>query len=230
LASAPERYRGVRQIIMEHPSDAPYRFFYTGRPPSGIYHHPNFRDGYRELAKRGLSFEATGFHVQLPEIIKLADAFPDTVLVLNHMTVAMGLDMNQEQKAELFLEWSEGLRALAQRPNAVCKVGGLGMPTWGFGFEERTDHIGYLELAETWRPFVETAIEIFGPDRCMLESNFPPDARSCGYVPLWNALKHIVSDYSAAEKADLFYKTAARTYRIDLSNLNMINNPLDAGQ
>jgi predicted TIM-barrel fold metal-dependent hydrolase len=128
----------------------------------------------------------------------------------------MGLEMTAAERGELFRAWREGLRDVARRPNVVCKVGGLGMATWGFGFETRPDVIGYLELADTWRPFVETAIELFGPERCMLESNFPPDGRSCGFVPLWNALKHIVAGYSPAEKRALFSGTAARTYRIEL--------------
>lgn len=216
LATAPERFRGIRQITMEHPSDAPFRYFFTGRPPAGVFQHPKFRDGLRQLAQRNLIYDATGFHLQLPDISALADAFPDTTIVVNHMTVAMGLEMNTEERNALFREWRENLRDTAQRPNVVCKIGGMGMPIWGFGFETRKDAVGYKELAETWRPFVESAIECFGTNRCMMESNFPPDGRSCGYVPTWNALKHIVSEASAEEKADLFHKTASRVYRIAL--------------
>jgi predicted TIM-barrel fold metal-dependent hydrolase len=88
------------------------------------------------------------------------------------------------------------------------------MPFWGFGLERRVEPIGYRELASLWRPYVETAIEAFGVNRCMMESNFPPDGRSCGYVPLWNALKYIVKGSSAEEKAALFHGTATRVYRI----------------
>ena len=222
-AAAPERFRGVRQITMEHPSDAPFRYFFTGRPPAGVFRHPRFREGFRQLANRGLTYDATGFHLQLEDIASLADAFPDTTLIINHMTVAMGLDMTSDMRADLFREWQEALRETAKRPNIVCKVGGLGMPHWGFGFETRLDPIGYLELADTWRPFVETAIELFGPNRCMLESNFPPDGQSAGYVPTWNALKYIVSDASAEEKHDLFFKTASRVYRLDMSFINALS-------
>lgn len=216
MAAAPDRLRGMRQIIMEHHSDAPYRYFFTGRPPSGTYHHPKFRDGVRQLAQRGLIFEATGFHGQLPDIAAIADAFPDMTVILNHMTIVMGLDMSAEQRADLFRDWREKLTDIARRPNVQCKIGGFGLPFWGLGLEGREDAIGYEELAEAWRPMVETAIELFGPDRCMMESNFPPDARTCGYVPLWNAFKHITRDCSASERAALFHDTAARTYRLDL--------------
>jgi len=216
LMAAPERFRGIRQITMEHPSDAPFRYFFTGRPPSGVFQHSKFRDGFREIAKRRLTYDATGFHLQLPDISELADAFPDTTIIVNHMTVAMGLGMNEQERRELFNEWRENLRDTARRPNVVCKISGLGTPIWGFGFEERKDAVGYKELAVKWRPFVESTIELFGTNRCMMGSNFPPDGRSSGYVPTWNALKHIVSKLSSEEKADLFHKTAARVYRIDL--------------
>lgn len=57
-------------------------------------------------------------------------------------------------------------------------------------------------------------IELFGPKRCMFESNFPVDKRSCSYHVLWNAFKRIASKYSASEKADLFKDTAVRVYRL----------------
>ncbi|WP_108258407.1 amidohydrolase family protein [Mangrovicoccus ximenensis] len=216
ISAAPDRFRGIRQIVMDHPSDVPFRYFFTGRPPQGIYGDPAFREGFRELAARGLTYDATGFHLQLPQIAALADDFPDTPVIVNHMTVAMGLEMTAEERAALFAEWKAGLAEVAKRPNAVCKIGGLGMPIWGFGFDTRETKPGSKELAAAWRPFVETAIELFGPERAMMESNFPPDARSCGYVELWNALKRITSGCSAEEKAALYSGTAARVYRIAL--------------
>jgi L-fuconolactonase len=215
LETAPDRFRGVRQITIEHPSDAPYRYM-THPPPRGVLKSSGFRPAFRHLAPRGLSFDAAVFHHQLPEIADLADAFADTTIVLNHMGMAMALDMDSQGRAEIFHSWGNALRDLARRPNVVCKVGGLGMPFWGFGLETRSDPIEHLELAAAWKPYIETAIEAFGASRCMMESDFPMDGRSCGFVPLWNALKHIVRTYSLEEKFALFHGTAARVYRIPL--------------
>jgi predicted TIM-barrel fold metal-dependent hydrolase len=124
------------------------------------------------------------------------------------------MNMSAPARAEVFDAWRTHLFSLARQPNVLCKIGGLGTLYWGFGFELRDDPVGYLELAEAWRPYVETAVEAFGADRCMLESDFPPDSRSCGFVPLWNAFKHILKDVPADEKAALFHRTAARAYRI----------------
>ncbi|MBS0476960.1 MAG: amidohydrolase family protein, partial [Proteobacteria bacterium] len=189
------------------------------RPPSGILRSPGFRPAFAELAKRGLSFDAAVFGNQLPDLAELADAFPDTTIVLNHMGTAMGLEMSESERADLFIQWRYALSDLAKRDNVMCKVGGLGLPTWGFGFDQRPDPVGYLELADRWRPYVETAIEAFGESRCMMESNFPMDGRSCGFVPLWNALKHITRNCSQTGKEQLFYGTAARVYRMKVNAL-----------
>jgi predicted TIM-barrel fold metal-dependent hydrolase len=70
------------------------------------------------------------------------------------------------------------------------------------------------ELASIWRPYIETCIEEFGTERCMMESNFPVDKQSCGYGVLWNAMKRITLNFSAAEKSDLYFNNAQRVYRI----------------
>ena len=49
-----------------------------------------------------------------------------------------------------------------------------------------------------------------------MESNFPVDKQSCGYGVLWNALKRITRNHSAADKAAMYHDTAARVYRLDV--------------
>jgi L-fuconolactonase len=217
MQRAPERFRGVRQVVFDYPDDSAYRHA-TIRVPQGVLHHPQFRNAFRHLGPRGLSFDASVFSVQLADVMQLADAFPDTSIVLNHAGIAMGLDKSDSERSELRRKLLVDLAELARRPNVTCKIGGLGMPYWGFGMnEEATDRVfGYRALAEVWAPYVEGCIAAFGPQRCMMESNFPVDGRTCGYVPLWNALKFIVRNYSADEKAALFHRTAKRVYRLDL--------------
>jgi L-fuconolactonase len=215
IAAGGNRFRGIRQVAIWHPSPDPYRFIMT-RPVKDLMTGVGFRAGFSQLAKRGLSFDAAVFHPQLGELAGLADEFPDTPIVLNHLGFAMAMGTVESARKEVFKIWRSSLRELARRPNVMVKVGGLGMPFWGFGFEERKGPVGFEELAETWAPYVETGIEIFGADRCMMQSNFPADGHSCGYVPLWNALKTIVKSYSPADKAKLFSRTASRVYNIPI--------------
>jgi L-fuconolactonase len=103
---------------------------------------------------------------------------------------------------------------LAKCPNVNMKLGGLGMTSFGFGFEFEDTPPSSEKLAETWRPYIETCIEAFGANRCMFESNFPPDKQSCGYTELWNAFKHLTKNASADEKRALYSGTAARVYKL----------------
>ncbi|MEQ9122521.1 MAG: amidohydrolase family protein, partial [Alphaproteobacteria bacterium] len=70
-------------------------------------------------------------------------------------------------------------------------------------------------LATLWRPYIEPCIELFGPDRCMVESNFPVEKMGIGYGPLWNAFKRITAGASADEKAAIYSRTAKRVYKLD---------------
>jgi L-fuconolactonase len=216
LAAAPERFRGVRHVTLDYPNERPFRYLMTYRPPAGILENADVPAALAEISKRGLTFDAAIYDPSLTKITAFADRFPDLTFVLDHMAVAVGVDMNANEKAEVFARWRSDLRSLAKRQNVVCKIGGLGMPVWGFEFEARPDVIGHEELAAAWSPYVTTAIEAFGAGRCMMESNFPPDGRSCGYIPLWNALKYIVRGASKNEKTALFSGTASRVYNIHL--------------
>ena len=65
-------------------------------------------------------------------------------------------------------------------------------------------------------PWLTYVIESFGPNRCMFESNFPPDKVSFSYNVMYNAFKRMSKDYSPSERADLFHDTATRAYRITI--------------
>ncbi|WLT08171.1 amidohydrolase family protein [Bartonella apihabitans] len=218
LERAGTRFKGVRQNIIDDKSPLPFKFV-TNRPPHDLVNHPDFTKGLAEVEKRHLTFDIGAFHHQLPQIAKLADAFPDLVIVLNNMGHVMALGLDEKEKKEALQTWRNNLRELAKRQNVVCKIGGLGLPFFGFNLHERKDVVTSKELVTLWRPYIETAIEAFSVERSMMESDYPMDGRSCGYVPLWNALKLCVSGASKEEKDNLFYKVAARTYRINIEGL-----------
>ena len=108
------------------------------------------------------------------------------------------------------------MAAIAACNNVYLKLGGIGMPMMGFRWDKRDKPATSAELAEAWSDPIQYAIEVFGAERCMFESNFPVDKRGVGYVPLWNSFKLIASSCSTDEKRDLFYNTAARAYRLPL--------------
>jgi predicted TIM-barrel fold metal-dependent hydrolase len=94
------------------------------------------------------------------------------------------------------------------------KLGGLGMSYFAHGYDQRATPATSTELAAGWGPCFEHCIEHFGADRCMFESNFPPDRDTVGYAVLWNVFKRVASRYSEAERHALFFGTAQRAYRM----------------
>ena len=175
---------------------------------------PKFREGFAELSKLGLTFDSWHFHPQLPDLVDLARAFPQQTIIVDHVGGVLGVGQYAGKKAEIMPIWKKSLRELAACPNVNIKLGGLGMTSFGFGFEFRDVPPSSQELADTWRPYIEPCIEAFGVGRCMFESNFPPDKQSCGYTELWNAFKIVTEKASAAEKTALYSGTAARVYRL----------------
>jgi L-fuconolactonase len=183
-------------------------------PPPDLLLDPRFREGFSRLAPLGLSFDAWLYHPQLPQLVDLVDAYPDTRVIVDHIGGLVGIGPYSARSSESFDHWKSSLRELARRPNVFLKVGGMNMRLHGCAFIDRDRPPTSTELADAWKLHVETCIEIFGPDRCMFESNFPPDKCGVSAVVLWNAFKRLAGPYSKDEKTALFSGTAIRAYRL----------------
>ena len=206
------RFRGIRYISASHPDEAA-RGSSVNRP-AGLLMNGKVREGFARLHPLGLSFDAWMYFTQLGELADLARAFPETPIVLDHVGGAIGIGPYAGRRDEVFAEWKRSIGEVARCPNVHVKLGGLGMRLFGFDV-----HAGELppsseQLATLWRPYIETCIEAFGPERAMFESNFPVDKGSGSYQLFWNAFKRIAAGCSAAEKTALFSGTASRFYRL----------------
>ncbi len=207
------RFRGIRYGVAWDGSDAVGKFASRIVPPRLVLDR-TFREGFAQLGKLGLSFESWQYHPQLADAADLARAFPDTTFILNHVGGVLGVGPYSGRRPEILAAWRKDIATLAACPNVNVKLGGVGMTTFGFDFHERDTPPGSEELAAAWRQYIEPCIEAFGVDRCMFESNFPPDKQSGGYTELWNAFKRITAGASAAEKKALYSGTAARVYKL----------------
>ena len=212
ITSGGGRFRGIRFITATHPDQAAWGSAVLR--PAGLLMDRRVREGFARLAPLGLSFDAWMYHAQLGELADLARAFPATPIVLDHVGGPIGLGRYAGKRDDVFAEWSARIRELAQCPNVHVKLGGLGMRMFGFTVHAQELPPSSEELAALWRPYIETCIAAFGPQRAMFESNFPVDKGSCGCAALWNAFKRIAAGCSAAEKQALFSGTARRFYRL----------------
>ena len=215
IAAGQGRFGGIRHSSAWD-ADPDVAGMYATRP-KGLLLDSTFRNGFACLAPLGLSFDAWLFHPQIGELIDLARAFPNTRIVLDHCGGPVGIGRFAGKREETFPVWKASIREIAKCPNVSVKLGGLAMCLLGYDFHLRAIPPSSEDAAAAWRPYIETCIEAFGPDRAMFESNFPPDKGQCSYQVIFNAFKRIAAQYSEPEKTALFSKTATDFYRLQLA-------------
>ena len=205
-------FRGVRDALSraEHP-DA---MMIPGRAPRDLYLDPSFRRGVARLGERGLTYDSWHYHHQNREFLELARATPGTTMVLDHFGTPIGVGPYASQREEIFAQWKVDIADIAALPNTVAKIGGLAMPDNGFGWNTADRPPTSDEFLAQQSRYYLHAIECFGPDRCMFESNFPVDRLSLSYRVLWNAYKKMTIGFSTSERAALFSGTASRVYKV----------------
>ncbi|MEO0033306.1 MAG: hypothetical protein RIS94_3064, partial [Pseudomonadota bacterium] len=204
--------RGIRHSVSRDPA------FPDGvvlRPAAeGLLADPAYRTGLRTVQRMGLSYDAMLYNCQLAELMDMADALPGLPIVLDHIGCILGVGLYEGREAELRAQWQRDMAELARRDNVTVKIGGFGMIVCGARWHEAEHPPASAVLADAWRPYVETCIDLFGADRCMFESNFPVDKAMYPYRTLWNAFKRLTAAASPDERAALFSGTASGFYRI----------------
>ena len=171
------------------------RRIYQDEPDPAFCLRPDFVTGVRALADYGLSFDLCLKHPQLQSTIGLVDACPNVPMVLDHIAKP-GIS------AGLMQPWADQMRELAKRENVVCKLSGVAA-------EAATDW-----TAETLRPYMEVALEAFGPARIMFGGDWPVSTLAITY-PAWVALvDEVIADLSETEQRQIYCATARAFYRL----------------
>jgi predicted TIM-barrel fold metal-dependent hydrolase len=205
-------FRGIRDALSR--ADEPGALTIPGRAAGGKFENPAFVRGVRRLGERGLTYDSWHYHHQNREFLSLARSAPGTTMVLDHFGTPVGVGRWAGRHDEIFASWRRDIDEIAALPNVVAKIGGLAMPDNGFGWHTAERPPTSDEFVTAQKRWYEHAIQAFGPDRCMFESNFPVDRLSLSYRTFWNAAKKIASGYSETEKDALFRGTAARVYSL----------------
>ena len=208
-AASPNRFRGIRHSVGWDPHPE-----VEDREIQGCLANQGYRSGAQALSGMGLCLETSRYFPQMPELAEFAKAIPDLTIVLNHLGGLMRVGPYGNRDDEVMASWRSGIDAVAERPNIIMKLGGVGMPRIGFDWHARTKPVGSEEMAQSIAPYINYSIEKLGSNRCMFESNFPVDKVSFSYNVMYNAFKLVSQGYSASERAEMFHDTAARVYRI----------------
>ena len=182
--------RGIRQQLHWHDNEM-YRF--ASSPD--LLSSAKLQANIAKLAAFDWCFELQVFAAQMRAAFDLAAACPDVTFVLQH--AGMLENVTEAGRAR----WKEGMKRLADRPNVVCKLSGLGT----FIHRNDPDHVEDITLqAVTW----------FGAERCLFGSNFPIEKLWTGYGPLIDAYRQATAGMSDADRQAIFSHTAKRVYRL----------------
>lgn len=212
--AAGEFFSGIRHATAFHPN-----------PPKGnrrigqienIMLEQSFREGFSQLRDFNIPFDAWLLYDQIPELVDLANKNEDIPIVLNHLGGPIGIGLTCLNREAVFNDWKSNLNNLSNCENVKIKLGGLCMPINGWSWDSRLKPIDLREIYNYQADIYKFVIDLFGPERCMFESNFPIDRLSVSYQTLWNFFKLIGLNYNASEREYLFSKTCLETYDLKL--------------
>lgn len=176
--------RGIRQVL------------HSTSTPKGYCLQPDFIRGIRHLGELGLTFDVCLPEAYLDDCVKLAEACPDTRLILDHCG-------NPSVQAGVQDSWKRNIARIAERPNVACKISGI----------VATAKPGAWS-AEDLAPFILHCREAFGPDRILFGSDWPVCKLAATLRQWVTALRQIISDWPTSDQRKLLRENAVRWYRL----------------
>ena len=193
---ASPRCEAQLEEFLDHPRFVGVRHVVQDEPDDRFILRPSVQRGLAVLEKRGVPYDLLFYVRHLPHAADVARRRPGLTLVLDHLS-------KPRVKEGRVLGWIDELRDAARRPNVVAKLSGL---------VTEADWRGWS--ASDLRPYVQAAIELFGPDRLMFGSDWPVCLLAARYGEWLDVLRELISPLSTSEQAKILGGTAARVYRL----------------
>jgi L-fuconolactonase len=160
-----------------------FRHVVHDEPDPDFILRPDFNRGIRMLAKYPLCYDILIFRHHLPQTIRFADMHEDMTLIVDHIAKP------DIRKSVFDHQWADGIRELARRPHVHCKLSGM--------MTEVRDKEWDLD---TMRPYFETVLEAFGPDRLMYGSDWPVCLVAGNYAEVMDVVKSYIEKLPAAQQ------------------------------
>lgn len=164
--------------------------------PAGFLERPAFRRGIAHLEPLDLTYDILVYARQLTEAIAFARAFPRQRFVLDHLG-------KPDVRGHEYQAWRAHIDDLAALPHVCCKLSGLvteaDWASWTPG---------------QLRPYLDAALEAFGPERLMLGSDWPVCTVAAAYTEVISLTRDAIGEYSVAEQERMLGGTAREFWRI----------------
>jgi L-fucono-1,5-lactonase len=157
---------------------------------------PEFKRGIAQLAEFGLAYDLLLHPRHLPVAVSLVREFPAQTFVLDHLAKPAIADGTLEP-------WRRNIRELAQSSNVSCKLSGM-----------VTEARWKQWTQDDFRPYLEVALEAFGPSRLILGSDWPVCRLSAEYAQTVGIVFDFVQQLTETERDGVLGENCARVYRI----------------
>lgn len=195
--ASPECEAQVEQFT-QHPKFVGVRHITQDEPDDDFIVRPDVLRGLKVLEKHGVPFDLLFYVRHLPHAVTVARAVPDLPLVIDHLS-------KPRIKDHAFEDWEPHFRAAARMPNVYCKLSGM-----------VTEADWQNWTADDLRPYVEIALDCFGPQRCMFGSDWPVCELAGTYEQVFQTLNDLIGGLSAGEREAILGGTATKFYGLAL--------------
>jgi L-fuconolactonase len=192
--------------VAAHPKTVGVRHIVQAEPP-GFLEHPRFRQGIARLEPLGLTYDILVYARQLAEAVDFARAFPRQRFVLDHLG-------KPDIRGNGYADWRHGFDALAALPNVTCKLSGLVTEA-----DWRKWTPGQL------RPYLDAALEAFGPARLMIGTDWPVCLLAARYDDVVTLVRDALAEYSEDERQQVLGRTARDFYRLTYEKATALDPP-----
>ena len=183
--------------LPEHPKFKGVRHLVESEPNDDWLIQPSVLSGLQKLSEQNLSYDLLVHTRHLELVSVVAETCPNLRLVIDHLAKPP-IARNE------ITDWSEAVEPLAIYPNIYCKLSGLvteaNRDSW---------HVDDL------RPYVDHALQFFGPDRMMFGSDYPVCLLAATYDRVLDSFQEILKDLNDADREKIFSTNAAKLYRLN---------------
>lgn len=185
------------ESLRAHPKLCGVRHVLQDEPDDRYMLRADFKRGLALLKDFDLAYDLLLYPRHLPVACELVESFPEQRFVLDHLAKPL-------IKAQQIEPWAGELRLLAAHPNVFCKVSGM-----------VTEADWHNWKMNDFTPYLEVALEAFGPARLMVGSDWPVCTLAAHYSDVMAIPMALFSRLAAEEQEAIWGGNARRFYRLD---------------
>ena len=157
----------------------------------------DFNAGVRALKPFDLAYDILIFERHLPQTVQFVDKHPNQTFIVDHLA-------KPKVRVNELSPWQENLAELARRPNVYCKISGLAT---------EADYQSWTP--EQLRPYIDTVLGTFGPERTMFGSDWPVCLVAVPYKRWIDIAADATAHLSASEQKRFWSGTAIEAYSLN---------------